>query len=522
LLGFRSQSSLCLRLVNAARPATPGANQCVTRRELERSPAPALVAGDVFFRAAEQNVDGIFGFADDTVARLEVRRARGDRIQVPVANNAFVILRERRTGTVKDHPPYDPIVKVTAIKEDGRRVAVPYLANGMVDYTRASFVPSYTSLERVEAGDLPGPTAAAVPFAGGTIGWLERREKRGQAWTPHFPRERYGVGAAVFSRAIQPDPANPMRVGVFIVRAGAQSRQRLGRSAKPGALVLCTTELRPLRGAVGYQCGRGRHWFPKGSPLITSSYGPLGQITQRVGLAADAVAAIDVFLASGRVIPAALKDNVFSYGAPTAQLPAKIVAYDSRHRSIWTNIVYGPPKPIPCPPARPVAPLAPRAYERIDLGNLTINGQHLFGRTPADIRAALGPPARVRPNAPENGHPQPTFYYGHPTAQRASLVVRFGWRQHRIRAISFTYNNSNVADARLGALLRLQPERLQQKIRTRYGPKYKLEFPYGSAISVWGTGCSATFTTKDGAAHVSFGIDPNRGARPSLTLSHGY
>ena len=44
LLGFRNSSSLCLRLIRADLPAGRGENQCVTLRELERYPAPALVA----------------------------------------------------------------------------------------------------------------------------------------------------------------------------------------------------------------------------------------------------------------------------------------------------------------------------------------------------------------------------------------------------------------------------------------------------------------------------------------------
>jgi hypothetical protein len=521
LLGFRSHASLCLRLVNAARPAKVGANQCVTLRELQRSSAPALVAADAFFRAADNSVDGLFGFADDTVFRVEARRSRGDRTLVAVANNAFVVLRARRAGTVRDHPPYDPIVQVAAIKQDGRRVAVPYLANGMVDYTQASFVPSYLSFQRVAPADLPGPDAAVARFTGGTISWLDQREKRGQPWTPHFPRERYGIGTPVFSRAIQPDPADPLRVGVFVTRVAHQSR--LPRT-KPGTLVLCTTELRPLRGAAGYECGgRGKPWFGKGQPLMTSSYG-LGQITQRVGLAADQVAAINVFLASGRVVPAALRDNVFSFSVPTAQLPAKIVAYDSRHRPMWANVLYGPPKPTPCPPARPVTPSTSRAFERIDLGKLTINGKNLFGHSPADVRAALGSPARVQPNSAMNGHAQPTYYYGYSAPRRATPIVQFGWRQHRVRALSFTYNNVNVVDAHLGAILRLQPEALQQKIQARYGTKYKLETPYGSSPGFLGyvNGCTGSFTTRDGVVRISFGIDPRAGARPTLSLSHGY
>jgi hypothetical protein len=519
LLGFRSHSSLCLRLVNASRPATPGANQCVTIRELERSPAPVSVAAGAFFRAADMNVDGIFGFADDTVARVEVKRQRGDRASVPAANNAFVVLRARRAGTVRDHPPYDPIVQVRAIKRDGARVAVPYIASGMVDYTHAPSVPSYLRWQRIGPADLPGPTAPAAPFTGGTIGWLDHREPRGQPWKPSFKHERYGIGTKLFSRAIQPDPADPLRIGVFLVRVGKQSR--VARTIRPGSLVLCQSELRPLGGGTGYGCGRGKPWFRKGQPLTMSYQGP-DQMTQIVGLAADQVSAINVFLASGRVVPAALKDNAFSFSAPTAQFPAKVVAYDGRRRPIWITVLNGAPKPTPCPPARP-APLQPaRAYERIDLADLTINGQSLFGRSPAEVRSALGPPARIQTRSVMNSHGEPTYYYGATTQQAAPLIVQFGWRQHRIRAISFTYNNTNVADAHLGSILRVQPEALQQKIRARYGPKYKLETPYGSVPEAFAGGCSAAFTTRDGVVRISFGINPRAGARPTLSLSHGY
>ena len=88
LLGFRNSSSLCLRLIRADLPAGRGENQCVTLRELERYPAPALVAARARFRFGQEamSADGVFGFADDTVRAVEVRRLRSGWTRVSVSS----------------------------------------------------------------------------------------------------------------------------------------------------------------------------------------------------------------------------------------------------------------------------------------------------------------------------------------------------------------------------------------------------------------------------------------------------
>jgi hypothetical protein len=91
-------------------------------------------------------------------------------------------------------------------------------------------------------------------------------------------------------------------------------------------------------------------WFAPGRPLTISFMGP-EQITRFSGLAADEVARIELHLASGRVIPAALRDNAYTVSAPTVQLPAKLVVYDSDSEVIGVEVFGGAPRPAPCPPA---------------------------------------------------------------------------------------------------------------------------------------------------------------------------
>ena len=523
LLGFRTGSSLCLRLVRAALPAGRGANQCVTLRELARSPAPALVAAQAWFHFGDPatTAEGIFGFADDTVQALEVRRSRSGWTRVGVSSNVFLALRARPSGTVKDYPPYDPIVQVRALTRDGTRIPVPFVASDAGDYGQGlSHVPSYLKAPSIRPEELPGPSKVDVHFPGGTIGWLERREPRGEPFAPDR-RAVESIGSIVFSRKIQPDPESPVRVGATLARVDVGSRLH---NAQPGDLMICASELRALgSGGAGFGCpGPGPNGpFPAGEPLTFSFIGP-EQITQLAGLAADEVSAIDLYLASGRVVPAALKDNAFLVQAPTTQLPGKLVAYDDERRVIGIQTLPGAARPAPCPPATFVraASSSPRPYERIDLGAAQIDGNEIFGRSVAEVEAALGRPDRVAYFSSTNGIREPTLFYGGTRAGRAALEVRFGIRQKRLRAFSLTFNSSGVVDARGGRILRLQPPELQRRIEAAYGDIYDLGVAYGSEP---GRGCIGIFQTARRNATITFGVNPYYGSpRPSITLWHGY
>lgn len=524
-LGFRNGTSLCLRLVKADRPAGRGANQCVTLRELRQSAAPALVASEAWFRfgSPETTVEGVFGFADDTVRMVEVRRLRSGWREAPVEGNVFLALEARPTGTVKNYPPRDPIVQVRAVRHDGERVPVPFIASDFADYGAGiPDEPSYLGFKRPDPAELPGPAKKDARFGGGTIAWLDRREERGGAWTPD-DRLVSHFGKLVFAHAVRPDPEDPFRLGIALIEVSDQSRLK---HVAPGTVILCSSDLRPLqRGPTGASCLTDREapsWFAPGRPLTTSYMGP-EQITRFSGLAADEVARIELHLASGRVIPAALRDNAYTVSAPTAQFPAKLVTYDNQGRVIGLDVFGGAPRPVPCPPAafsRPVSELpAPRSYERLDLSGPTVNGQPIFGHSVAEVTAALGKPDRVAYFSIMNGHREPTLFYGGTSQASAALLVRFGWRQERLRAISLSYQSPSLVDARLGHVLRMQPAELERRIASTYGAQYRLSTPYGSEPA---RGCLAVFETADKAVQLSLVLNPRRPSRPSLVLHHGF
>jgi hypothetical protein len=521
LLGFRTDSSLCLRLVRSDRPEARGANECVTLRELTRAPAPALVVSEAWFSFGDDaiRVEGVFGFADDTVTAVELRRVRSGWRSVDVSSNVFVALRARPSGSVKNPGPFDPIVQVRAVRHDGERVRVPFVAGDSAVYAQGlPRVPSYLKHDPTGPGDLPGPARVEVRFPGGTIAWLEAREPRGEPFTPDR-RLFEGIGSVLYARKIQPDPDNPIRVGVSLVRVGPRSRWS---SPKPGQLVICSSELQALaRGGAGFGCPGPDKNGPLGRPLLVWGIGPK-QLTGLTGLAADGVAAIDLYLASGRVVPAALRDNAFVVQAPTIQLPGKLVAYDDDRRVIGIHPIGGASKPAPCPPASfPVAP--PRAaepYERIDLGTARIDGHEIFGRSVAEVIAALGRPDRIAYFGKTNNVREPTLFYGGTRPGTAALQIRFGYRQGRLRAFSIHYENSNVVDARLGHVLRMQPLELQRQISAAYGSRWKLGVAYGSRP---GYGCVGSFDDAHKTVRISFGVNPYGGSRrPTLGLWHGY
>ena len=305
LLGFKSGESLCLRLVRARQTGARGTNQCVTLRELDASQSPVLVASQASFQTASEYVNGIFGFADDTVRSIEYRRGRGAWVKIGVTDNVFVALDGRQSGTVKHPNPLPSIVQVRAVTRSGKRISVPFVASDEASYPNGlPAVPSYLTHGNMKPQDLPGPAKVNAPFTGGTISWLVGHEPRGTAWQPQHLF--MNIGTMVFSRAVQPDPDSPVRVGLFLVRTVAS---RFMPRLKPGTLVLCETVIRPLNGPSGgigcnTQIAAGS-LFNAGQPFSSNFMGP-EQITEFAGAVADGVTSIKLYLASGRVIPAAL------------------------------------------------------------------------------------------------------------------------------------------------------------------------------------------------------------------------
>jgi Tol biopolymer transport system component len=536
LLGFKNRSSLCLRLVQADRPAELGANECVTLLELRFSPAPVLVASQAAFPfgRSQRGAAGIFGFADDTVTSIEIRRLHGPRQSVRPVSNVFVGLGDAAFGADGGLVDDNPIVQVRATTRDGRHVRVPFVAIT----APPPQVPSYFGAQ-VNLAKLPGPARAPASAPRTGIAWLDKREPRGRAFKPPN-RGGVDLGRVVFSRSVEPDPESPFRVGLTLLRGPAHAlsgglfrRRHVFLGLKPHRLTLCLTEVSPLvpHGLEGGDCGQrfaSGGFFPAGVPVVVqvaSAYtqgveNP--QITRLYGVVADGIREIDLYLASGRVVPAALRDNVYTVAAPTAQLPGKLVAYDNRHRPVWvavppeTNV----PRLTACPAAAtPPAPAAPKPYERLDLRTLTVNGRRIFGQTPRQVEAALGKPGFVQSGHDVGGRYTALFYGGSSSKGRplhSALVVGFEWRRVRFRASALWYDGANVTDARLGRILRQQPLELQRGIAATYRATYRRAVGYGSNPGQYG--CTAIFRSRAGRAELTFGVRPWLSNEPYLTI----
>jgi hypothetical protein len=233
-----------------------------------------------------------------------------------------------------------------------------------------------------------------------------------------------------------------------------------------------------------------------------------------------------LFLASGRVVPVALHDNAYSVSAPYEQFPAKLVAYDDAGRPVGIEVVPGPQHAVPCPtvqawPASKLPPTEP--YQRLDLGALTVNGAPIFGRGPAEVEAALGRPDRVQRTGIDNGHDEPTLYYGGKLPGGAELTVHFGWHQRRLRADALTFHGRGLVDAKLGRVLNMAPEALQDAIASTYARTLRFGHFYGSLPTGLGrNGCTGEFRDANGVVRVVYGVEPRAGGRPFLSLSHPY
>jgi hypothetical protein len=520
LLGFKSGESLCLQLEHV--------DQCVTLRELDSSPAPALVAAENLLEVGNKTslADSIIGFADDTVKSVQYRSGHGPWQTAPVENNVFLGLSHRRA--ILPHSrlpqPISSIDQVRAVTKAGRTVAVPFVS-GYVSYPAGlPTVPSYVSVGAPKPAQLPGPAKTTTPFPGGTISWLVHHQPRGTAWSPR-PSHILGTSALVYSRAVQPDPANPLRVGLFLRKAAGMFNRR---QAKTGALVLCKTDLLPLTPGGGWSCfppTSSGLLFRPGHPFEFGGIRGGQQVTELTGVAADTVARLSLYLGSGRVIPAALRNNAFSLGAPTTQFPAKLVAYDARGRVLGLQIIAGPAHPVPCPPLQrwPASKLpATRPYQRIDLGTLTVDGHHILGMTAAQVTAALGEPTRAA-GFKRLGFAQPAYFYGGTLPSGTVLRVQFRREKHGAKAFALDYQGRGLTDATLGHVLNLAPQALEQSLTKSYG--YRIASAYGSApaglgIPV-GVGCSGVVTNASGQTQIEFGLNPSEGGRPFINIQSG-
>lgn len=345
LLGFRSAGSLCVR-VTASGEVAGSTTECAPVDDLERDEAPVRVlfadwgvghgdktqtVGFDTYRAPLARVTA--GIAAEGVNAVELTDDEGTR-RVAVKSNAFLY--------VSPHPGADQVVtRVRALLDDGGTVTVPF-----TEVLRGP-APSVGNPQ----GQPGGPTHVDRVVHGGTIGWLERREPRGEPLDT--APDGLFVRDAVFGRVITPDPGSPQRILVAISRPGVPPPAHNG-------LGVCYALI--SRGGAGGGCtGGAGHLFER--VPFTGGYGVNGvgaQYATFAGLASDDVARIEIFTSTGAVIDVPLRDNAYLASVALSSLPARTVAYDADGRVI--GILQPPREDGPATPVgAPVADLAAAA-----------------------------------------------------------------------------------------------------------------------------------------------------------------
>jgi hypothetical protein len=371
-------------------------------------------------------------------------------------------------------------------------------------------------MERVH---LAGPTQALSLRGSARVAWLARREPRGAHFAVDARFLRYLGGSLTFARSIEPDPSDPYRLGIALIRLGRTARRAIvsfsGHSpahVHPGDMLLCLFELFPLRARpLGGLCGPSA---AGGLPDALTTRVMFRELFTRVsGLAGDAVRTMELILVDGRAVPVRLRDNVYTVEAPTDEFPAKLVAYDGAHRPVAVKIVPTDARPVvrPCPVPN-VAPTAGPAppYDRLNLSTERIDGHVVFGRPLAEIEAAFGPPSATSPSRVTPSMTSLTIGYG------IGLAIGFHRSGGIFRAVSLDYRDPRLTIAGVGHALQLPPPELERRIAAAVGSRYRLAAAYGSRPSR--LGCSGIFQARAGRVLLIFRLDPAT-RRPSLFMS---
>ena len=332
LLGFRAKSTLCLRVVVRGN-VRGGALSCAPLDELRTMGAPvrAVLVDHPFGTGRKRAWYGVYryrsfafqvtaGIAADGVRRVVVIDNSG-RHTLRATSNAFLYVASK--------PDIGQRVRRIWAETETSRIAVPFapspfaLGGGGARPARAS-----------------GPTKVDRKVSGGTIGWLDRHEPRGQPLDVVPVELRRSIERhAVFGRVIAPDPARPLRVAVTL------SHSRHG--TRPTGL--CTWLITRDAGSGG-GCGVRAETFARG-PITSGVSMRSGseEFATVSGLASDDVARIVAFLVDGQRMPVPLADNVYAVDIARSRLPARLVAYDRQQRVIGFTQATGPDLGGPAP-----------------------------------------------------------------------------------------------------------------------------------------------------------------------------
>ncbi len=137
---------------------------------------------------------------------------------------------------------------------------------------------------------------------------------------------------------------------------------------------------------------------------------------------------------------------------------------------------------------------------RFDLATGSVDGRPLLGRTVPTVTAALG-----RPDERSLHKRQASLRYGRLGAHGPwAVTVFFRPRLGRLRAVSVAIASPSAKEARLGAILRLPPRRMQHAIAGAYGGTLKLVDPYRCRRAP--LRCRGTFARAETNLRISFGL----------------
>jgi len=313
LFGFRSGDSLCLRIVGRGLNGSP-ALSCAPLDALEHAAAPVVVvqADHAMGLASHVSPSGdpvapqaqaTFGIVADGVREVELVADDGTH-RATVAANAFLYVAERpKVGT--------RVRKVFALDAQGRRTEVPFAS---APFDRWDW-PAPTH-------DRPaGPSRVERKVEGGEIGWVLRREDRGETPPADAPYMRAPMLRNVeFARLVTPDPDGRLRMLVTTGWLPADTAHRERRS-------LCAFVVSENGGGGG--CNPLDDPFPI-APFWLGEFVAEGgdQYATLSGLASDDVARLELFLATGESQPIPLRDNAWAIRAARADRPYRVVAYD--------------------------------------------------------------------------------------------------------------------------------------------------------------------------------------------------
>jgi hypothetical protein len=298
LYGFRSGTTLCLRLDGGSRRERTQA--CAPASTLTRISSPVLVvvADQTFYDSGNRpSAQVSFGIAADGVSRVDVDATDG-RHRALVGGNAYLFVGdEPNTG--------NRVRAISAVGPTGSR-------------TRLAFVGPRWPFDRASTRRPPGPTRLEARITNPRIGWHLRGEHRG--------------GPRGF---VKPDPLSDTLVGLegeyclAVVTGGTGE----GRS-----------------------CSAGRSFFTLG-PLNFMITRSTSEFMGVHGAVADGVRRVTIFMADGTRQPTALRHNLFTALVPAAPFPIRIVAYDARGRVVGIVVPpgLGSTRPIP-PSARRLVP----------------------------------------------------------------------------------------------------------------------------------------------------------------------